>query len=112
MTIEERTSGGVTILDVRGRVTIEEVGDMLLANRVRQLLQKGRTQIVLNLENVPYVDTTGLCNILEAYITTTRQEGSLKLLSPTAHVRQLLAVTRLLTVFDVYDSEADAIASW
>ena len=66
MTIEERASGSVTILDVRGRMTIEDLKDMLLADRVRQLLQRGRNWIVLNLEGVPYVDTSGLCNIVEA----------------------------------------------
>ena len=111
MTIDERISGGVTILDVRGRITIEVVGNMLLANRVRELVREGHTQVVLNLEGVPYVDTTGLCNIVKAHIAVTRQDGSLKLLNPTAHVRQLLAITKLATVLDVYDSEADAVAS-
>ena len=112
MTIEERASGGVTILDVRGRLTIEVLTDMALANKVRQLLQDGRKQIVLNLEAVPYVDTSGLCNIVEAYITSKRQGGSLKLLHLTAHVRELLVITRLLTIFDAYDSEAAAVASF
>ena len=112
MTIEERACGDVTVLDVRGRMTIEVLSDMLLADRVRQLLQRGRNQIVLNLEGVPYVDTSGLCNIVEAYITTRRQEGSLKLLRLTAHVRELLVITKLLTIFDVYESEAAAVASF
>ena len=111
MTIDERRSGGVTILDVRGRITIEVVADMLLANRVRELLQQGHTQVVLNLEGVPYVDTSGLCNIVQAYITTTRQGGALKLLNPTPHVRELLTVTKLSTVIEVHDSESDAVAS-
>lgn len=112
MTIEERVSGAVTILDVRGRLTIEVLRDMTLAERVRPHLQAGRKQIVLNLEAVPYVDTTGLCNIVEAYITTKRQGGSLKLLHLTAHVREMLTITRLLTVFEAYDSEAAAVASF
>lgn len=66
MTIEERASGGVTILDVRGRMTIETLPSMLLAGKVRQLLQQGRTRIILKLEGVPYADTTGLSNIVEA----------------------------------------------
>ncbi len=111
MTIDERTSGGVTILDVRGRITIEVVGDMLLANRVRELVKQGHTQVVLNLEDVPYVDSTGLSNIVKAYVTATRQAGALKLLNPNRHVRELLTVTKLSTVLDVYDSEADAVAS-
>jgi anti-sigma B factor antagonist len=112
MTIGERVSGAVTILDVRGRLTIEVVRDMSLAERVRALLQAGHKQIVLNLEGVSYVDTMGLSNIVEAYIATSRQNGSLKLLHLTAHVREVLVITRLLTVFEAYDSEADAVASF
>ena len=112
MTIEERASGSVTILDVRGRMTIEDLKDMLLADRVRPLLQAGRKQILLNLQGVPYVDTMGLCNVVEAYITTKRQGGSLKLLGLTPHVRELLMITRLLTVFEAYASEATAVASF
>ena len=112
MTIEERASGSVIILDVRGRMTTEVLPDMVLADKVRQLLQRGRNQIVLNLEGVPYVDTSGLCNIVEAYITTKRQNGSLKLLRLTAHVRELLMTTRLLTIFEAYESEAAAVASF
>ena len=93
-------------------MTIEDVGDMALAERVRPLLQAGRNQIVLNLEGVPYLDTMGLCNIVEAYITTKRQGGSLKLLHLAPHVRDVLVITRLLTVFEAYASEADAVASF
>ena len=112
MTIEERSSGGVIILDVRGPMTIEVIGDMVLAEKVRPLLQEGHKQILLNLEGVPYLDTMGLCNVVEAYVTTKRQGGSLKLLHLTPHVRELLVITRLLTVFEAYDSEADAVASF
>ncbi len=112
MTIDERTSGGVTIFDVHGRLTIEDVGDKALVERVRSCVQSGRNQVVLNLEGVPYVDTTGLCNIIEAYITTKRQGGALKLLHLERRVRTLLTITKLLTVFEAYDSEADAIASF
>jgi anti-sigma B factor antagonist len=112
MTIDDRTSGGVTIFDVRGRMTIEEVSDKALVGRVRARVQSGCNQIVLNLDGVPYVDTMGLCNIIEAYVTTKRQGGSLKLLHLARHVRELLVVTKLLSVFEAYDSEADAIASF
>jgi anti-sigma B factor antagonist len=112
MTIDERTSGGVTIFDVRGRMTIEEASDKALVERVRARVQSGCNQIVLNLEGVPYVDTTGLCNIIEAYIATKRQGGALKLLHLAQHVRTVLTITKLLTVFEAYDSEADAIASF
>lgn len=112
MTIEQRSSGGVTILDVRGKMTIEALGDLVLAERVRSVLEEGRMRILLNLEAVSYVDTIGLCNLVEAYLTARRQGGALKLLRLTPHVRELLAVTRLLTVFEACDSEADAVASF
>jgi len=86
--------------------------DMFLAEKVRPLLHTGHKQILLSLEAVPYVDTIGLCNIVEAYITTQRQGGALKLLHLTAHVREMLMITRLLTVLEAYDSEAEAVASF
>jgi len=112
MTIEERASGDVIILGVRGPMTIEVLTDMLLAEKVRRRLQEGHKQILLNLEGVSYVDTTGLCHVVEAYVTTKRQGGSLKLLHLTRYVRELLVITTLLTVFEAYDSEADAVASF
>ena len=112
MTIQERTAGNVTVFDVRGRMTIEDTADMALAHQVRARVHEGRTRILLNLDGVPYVDTTGLCNIIQAYITTERQGGALKLLHLARHVRELLTITKLLTVFEAYDSEADAIASF
>jgi anti-sigma B factor antagonist len=112
MTIEERTSGGVIVLDVQGRMTIEVLGNLVLADRVRQLLQQGHRQILVNLAGVPYVDTSGLCDLVEAYLATTRREGALKLLHLTPHVRKILAITRLMTVFEAYESEAAAVASF
>jgi len=112
MTIKERSSGTAIVLDVQGRMTIETVNDRPLAVKVRQLLQEGHRRILLNLMGVPYLDTTGLCGIVEAYVATKRQGGSLKLLHPNAHVRAVLATTRLSTILQVYDSESDAIASF
>ena len=83
MTIEERTSGNVTVLDVAGRMTIETVGDMPLLAKVRQLLQGGRARVVLNLARVPSVDTTGIAELVEAYVSTRRHGGLLKLLQLT-----------------------------
>ena len=112
MTIEERPSGSVMVLELDGRMTVEALSDMPLTANVRRLLQEGRRQILLNLENVPYLDTAGICSIVEAYVMTRRQKGSLKLLHLTAQVRKVLAVTRLLTILEVYESEADAVASF
>lgn len=112
MTIEERASDGVIILDTQGAMTIEALSQLCLANKVRQLVQEGHTKIVVNLAEVPYMDTSGLCNLVEAYIAATRRGGGLKLLHPTPRIRTLLTITRLLTVFDAYDAEADAVSSF
>jgi len=112
MTIEERTSGNVTVLDVAGRMTIETVGDTPLLAKVRQLLQGGRARVVLNLAGVPYVDTMGIAELVEAYVSTRRHGGLLKLLQLTPRVRAVLTMTRLLTILEVYEAEADAVASF
>ena len=112
MTIRERPSDAAITLDVDGRMTIETVSDRPLTVKVRQLLQEGHKRILVNLKGVPYVDTSGLCDIVEAYVAMRRQEGALKLLHPTAHVRTVLATTRLLTFLEAYDSESAAVASF
>ena len=112
MSIEERTSGNVTVLEVAGRMTIETVGDMPLLARVRRLLKSGRTRVVLNLAGVPYVDTTGMADLVETYVAARRQGGSLKLLHLTPHVRAVLTMTRRLTILAAYEAEADAVASF
>ena len=91
---------------------IEVLKDTSLTEKVRSLLREGRTQILLNLEGVPYVDTTGLCNIVESYVATHRRGGALKLMGVTQHVRKVLVITRLLTVFEAYESEAEALATF
>jgi anti-sigma B factor antagonist len=112
MTIDERLSGAVVVLDVDGRMTIETVTDKPLTVKARRLLQEGRKRILVNLRGVPYLDTTGLCDIVEAYLATRRQGGTLKLVHPTAHVRAVLTTTRLLTILEAYDSESAAVASF
>jgi anti-anti-sigma factor len=111
MTIGERPSGAAIVLDIDGRMTIESVSDRPLTAKVRRLLQEGQRRIVVNLKGVPYLDTSGLCDIVEAYVAMRRQGGALKLLQPTAHVRTVLATTRLLTILEAYDSESAALAS-
>jgi anti-sigma B factor antagonist len=110
--IEERAIGDVTILTVEGRMTVDAQYDERVADKVRGLLKRGRMQIVLDLAGVAHVDSTGLCDIVMAYTTTVRRDGSLKLLNPTARVRDLLRITKLTTVLESYDSEADALASF
>ena len=112
MKIQERAAGSVIILDVDGRLVAESRGEMRLPDVVRNSLQRGHRHFLLNLERVPSLDTTGLCDIVQAYVATTRQNGALKLLHLTPRVREVLTITRLLTVFDVYDTEENALASF
>lgn len=111
MTIDTRTSNGVTILDIHGKITIGE-GSAEIRNKVRDLLQAGRKHILLNLGDVSYVDSSGIGELVSSYTTVTNQGGDLKLLNLTRKLRELLAITKLLTVFDSYDDEKEAIESF
>ena len=111
MQIEERTVGDVTVLDLKGRITLGD-GDEILKDKVNSLVNQGRRKIVLNLADVPYVDSAGLGEIVRTYTTVSRQGGSLKLLSLTKKITDLLSITKLLTVFETFDSEADAVRSF
>ena len=111
MQIEERAVGDVLILDVKGRITLGE-GDELLKDKVNSLLNQGQKKIVLNLAAVPYIDSAGLGEIVRTYTTVSRQGGNLKLLNLTKRITDLLAITKLLTVFETYDSENDAVQSF
>jgi len=111
MQIEERSAGDVTVLDLKGKMTLGE-GDEQLRDKINSLVQQGRRKIVLNLEGVPYLDSAGLGEIVRTYTTISRQGGSLKLLNLTKRITDLLSITKLLTVFETYDSEADAVRSF
>jgi len=111
MQIEERTIGDVVVLDLKGKVTLGQ-GDELLKDKVNSLVNQGHRKIVLNLAEVPYVDSAGLGEIVRTYTTVSRQGGKLKLLNLTKRIQDLLAITKLLTVFETYDTEQDAIGSF
>ena len=111
MQIEERAVGDVVVLDLKGRVTLGE-GDQLLKDKVNSLVNQGRKRIVLNLAGVPYIDSAGLGEIVGSYTTVSRQGGSLKLLNLTKKITDLLAITKLLTVFETFDSEDEAVRSF
>ena len=111
MQIDERPSGDVMILDVKGKLTIGE-GDELLKDKINSLIQQGHKKLILNLEGVPYVDSAGLGEIVRTYTTVSRQGGNLKLLNLTKRIEDLLAITKLLTVFDTYESEQEALSSF
>ena len=98
MQIEERSAGDVTILDLKGRMTMGE-GDELLKDKINSLILQGRKKLVLNLEGVPYIDSAGLGEIVRTYTTVSRQSGSLKLVNLTKRITDLLSITKLLTIF-------------
>ena len=111
MKIEERSLSNVVILDLKGKLTIGE-GDELLKEKIASLMQAGHRNLLLNLESVPYVDSAGLGGIVHTYTTVSRQGGKLKLVNLTKRITDLLAITKLLTVFETFDSEADAVSSF
>lgn len=111
MEIAERKVSDVTILDLNGKMTLGE-GDELLKQTINNLLAAGTKKIVLNLGGVPYIDSAGLGEVVRTHTTVSRQGGSLKLLNLTKRIEDLLSITKLLTVFDTYDSEAEAVQSF
>lgn len=111
LNIRERQAGDVTILDLEGKITIGE-GSVSLRNAIRRLIQEGKKKILLNLAGVGYVDSSGIGELVSSYTTINREGGQLKLLGLTEKIKDLLAITKLLTVFDTYTDEAEALNSF
>ena len=111
MVIEERIIGDVTVLDLKGKMTLGE-GDELLKDKINSLIHQGQKKLLLNLEGVPYIDSAGLGEIVRTYTTVSRQGGSLKLVNLTKRITDLLSITKLLTVFETFESEPDALKSF
>jgi anti-sigma B factor antagonist len=111
MQIEERRVGDITILDLKGKMTLGE-GDELLKDKVNSLMNQGDRKILMNLEAVPYIDSAGLGEIVRTYTTVSRQGGTMKLVNLTKRITDLLAITKLLTVFETFDNEAEALKSY
>jgi len=111
MKIDTRTVGDIHILDCSGKITLGE-GTMAVRNTVRDLLKAGGKKIVLNLAEVNYIDSPGVGELVSTYTTVVNQGGQLKLLSLTKKIQEVMAITRLLTVFQVYESESESIASF
>jgi anti-sigma B factor antagonist len=112
MQISERKSGDVVIVEVSGKITLGDGGDAALKEKMRSLVQQGHKKLLLNLGDVSYVDSAGLGEIVQAYATVNKNGGTLKLLNVTKRIRDLLAITKLLTVFDTFDNEAEAVRSF
>jgi anti-sigma B factor antagonist len=102
---------GVTILDLSGRITLGE-GSVQLRDAIRGLIGKGTKHILLNLGEVNYIDSSGLGELVSAFTTARNQQAEVKLLNLTKKVHDLLQLTKLVTVFDIKDNEALAIASF
>jgi len=109
--VSERQAGDVTILDLSGSVRMGE-GAVALRNSIRGLIEKGNKKILLNLGGVKNIDSSGIGELIANYTTLSRDGGQLKLLSLTDKIQNLLVITKLLTVFDSYDNEAEALSSF
>ena len=112
MQIGQRMVGDIVVVEVTGDITLSKGGDVLLKDKVQSLLQQGHRKLLLDLGNVSYVDSAGLGQLVQIYATTSHLGGSMKLLRLTKRLKDLLVLTKLLTVFEAYDTEAEAIASF
>lgn len=109
--VKERQAGDVTIMDLSGSVRMGE-GAVALRNAIRGLVEQGKKKILLNLRGVKNIDSSGIGELIANYTTISRDGGQLKLLNLTDKIQNLLVITKLLTVFDSYDNEADALNSF
>jgi anti-sigma B factor antagonist len=109
--VNQRQAGDVTILDMNGAVRMGE-GSITLRDAIRGLADEGKKKIILNLAGVNYVDSSGIGELIANYTTVSRQGGQLKLLNLTDRIQNLLVITKLLTVFDAYEDESEALKSF
>jgi anti-sigma B factor antagonist len=111
MQIDERHVGNVVILDLKGKITLGE-GDELLKDKVNSLLNQGHKAFILNMAYVPYIDSAGNGEMVRSYTTISRQGGTLKFLNLTKRILDLWSITKILTVFEIYESEGEAVKSF
>jgi len=111
MKATSRQVGGVTIVDLSGRITLGE-GSVVLRDTIRDLVSKGKNKILLNLADLTYIDSSGIVELVSAFTTVRNQGGELKLLKLTKKVHDLLQITKLYTVFDIKDDEAVAVQAF
>jgi anti-sigma B factor antagonist len=109
--VTTRQVGDVSVVDVVGRITLGE-GGSILRETVRDLVSKGKKKVLLNLGEVSYIDSSGIGELVSAFTTVTNQGGVMKLLNLTKRVQGLLQITKLYTVFEVFDSEISAMHSF
>jgi anti-sigma B factor antagonist len=109
--INERRSGDVIVLDLKGRIRISG-GTTALHKSVRCLVEEGKTQILLNLSQVTHIDSSGLGELLASRVTVTNRGGDMKLSHLTERMQEILTMSKLASVFDIYNNEIDAVASF
>jgi len=109
--IVERVVDGIAILDMTGRLVLDE-GDATFREHINDLLARGQTQIVLNLKDVSYIDSAGVGVMVAKFLTVRRAGGDMKLLNLTPRSNRVMTITKLLTVFEAFDSEEDAVRSF
>ena len=111
MTIQERVVGSVTVLDLNGKLILGD-GDTLLKDKMHSLVFQGRKHILLNMGGVSFVDSTGLGALVASYVTAQNNAGQIKLVNLTKRLHDLLSIAKLVTVFETFDNEADALRSF
>lgn len=111
MRVNVRQREGVTILDLKGKITIG-VGDVALREAIHEALNAGATKILVNLDDVSTIDSSGVGELVSAYTTVTNRGGKLKLLNLPPKVADILQITQLITVFDVFEDEEEGIRSF
>lgn len=109
--LSTRQVGDVTVIDAVGRITLGE-GASTFRDTVKDLATKGNQKILLNLSEVSYIDSSGIGELVSGFTTVTNHGGQLKLIGLTKRVKDLLQITKLYTVFEVYDEEAQAVRSF
>ena len=109
--VKETQAADVTILDLTGNITIGD-GNIALRGEIRRLLEEGKKRILLDLGNVRNVDSSGLGELVASFATISRSGGQLKMVHLTRRIQDLMAITKLLTVFDTYESRSEALGSF
>ena len=109
--IAERVVDGITILDMTGRLVLDQ-GDAIFRERIAEVVARGQMQIVLNLKNVTYIDSAGVGVMVAKYLSVRRAGGEMKLLHLTPRSTRVMTITKLLTVFETFDDEEEAVRSF
>ena len=109
--LSTRQVGNVTVIDVAGRITLGE-GSSVILDAIRDQTAKGNKKILLNLSNVSYIDSLGIGELVAGFTSVANAGGTVKLLGLTKHVKDVLQITKLYTVFEVFDDEETALRSF